>query len=146
MSIGIRQMKVVTTAFPVTNVTLQSIASLITPIGANKSAKIRYVVPISVGAAGGVRVQVAVPAGGTAFLAAIYLANTVAPSVTNALQVASAAFTNALANAGNHYLVIEATVINGATAGNIDLQIAQNTNDATPVTVLVGASADITKL
>lgn len=113
---------------------------LSTSIAANQTKKCRWWVPVTVGAAGGVRAIIAVPAGGTLFNATIKLFNTVAPSLTTAAQAASAAFTNALADAGTHWLEIEATIVNGATAGNIDLQMAQNTSDATPLTVLRGGS------
>src|SRR5438045_2550022 len=93
---------------------------LTSPIAAGQTQKIRFWVSFSVGAAGGVRAIIVVPAGGTIFLASFKLFNTVAPSLTTALQTASAAFANAAANAGNHWLEIEVTVINGTTAGNVD--------------------------
>lgn len=146
MAIGIRRFYVTPANQAITSSAALVSLGLSTPIAANQTVKVRYVVPFSVGATGGVRVQVAVPAGGTAFVAAIYLANTVAPSVTNAVQTTSAAFTNALANAGNHFLIIDVTVVNGATAGVVDLQGAQNTSDALTLTFLRGATADVVVL
>jgi hypothetical protein len=116
------------------------------PIAANQRFKVRYWIPFSVGATGGVRAQLAVPAGGTGFIASIRLNNTVAPSATIATQTASAAFTNALANAGTHWLEVEAFVTNGATAGTVDLQMAQNTSDALALTILAGATLEVVKL
>lgn len=116
---------------------------LTSPIAANQTQKLVWWVPFNVGATGGIRAQIVVPAGGTIFIASITLQNTVAPSTTLALQVASAAFTNALANAGNHWLKIEATIVNGATAGNVDLQMAQNRSDALSLTVLRGGTCDV---
>lgn len=113
---------------------------LSTAIAAGQTLKLRFWVPLSVGASGGVRAQLVVPSGGTAFIATIKLFNTVSPGLTTATQAASAAFTNALANAGTHWLEVEATVVNGATAGNVDLQFAQNTSDAAALTILRGAS------
>jgi len=72
------------------------------------------------------------------------LINTVAPTITTAEQTASAAFTNAAANAGNHWLEIEGTVVNGVNAGFIDAQIAQNTSDALSLTVLRGGIMEVT--
>lgn len=118
-------------------------STLTSPIAANQTQKLRFWVPFSVGAAGGVRAQVNVPAGGVIFNATIKLFNTVAPSLTTAVQAASAAFTNAAANAGTHWLEIEVTVINGTTAGNVDLVMAQNTSDLTPMTILRGATLDV---
>lgn len=126
------------------NVTLATVG-LITAIAANATKHIRAWIPITVGATGGVRAQVVVPAGGTAFNATVKLFNTVAPSLTTAAQTASAAFTNALANAGTHWLEIEATIVNGATAGNIDVQLAQNTSDVLTLTVLRGGTMEVTE-
>jgi hypothetical protein len=118
---------------------------LTSPIGAGQTQKLRFWVPFSVGATGGVRAQVVVPAGGALFNATIKLFNTVAPSLTTATQAASAAFTNAAANAGTHWLEIEVTVINGATAGNVDLQMGQNTSDVLSLTILKGGTVDVVK-
>ena len=131
------------------NVVFTSSAALATvgltsPIAKGQSQKFRAYIPFSVGATGGVRVQVVVPAAGVVFITSIKLVNTVAPSLTTAEQTASAAFTNALANAGNHWLEVEGTVVNGANAGSIDVQLAQNTSDALSLTVLRGGSMDVT--
>jgi len=130
------------------NQVITSSAALVTtgltsPIAANQTQKLVWWVPFSVGATGGIRAQIVVPAGGVIFLASITLQNTVAPSTTLALQVASAAFTNALENAGNHWIKIEATIVNGTTAGNVDLQMAQNTSDALSLTILRGGWCDV---
>lgn len=121
------------------NVTLASVG-LSTPIAASQKKIIRWIVFVSVGATGGVRLQVVVPAGGTLFNVAIKLYNTVAPSLTTAFQTSSAAFTNALANAGSHWIEIEAEIENGTTAGTVDLQMAQNTSDPLTLTVKAGSN------
>lgn len=126
-----------------TNIALATVG-LTSPIAAGQRQKFRAFIPITVGATGGVRAQVVVPAGGTVFINTIRLNNTVAPGTVLASQTASAAFTNALANAGTHWLEIEGTVVNGATAGNIDVQLAQNTSDALSLTVKRGGSLDAT--
>jgi hypothetical protein len=142
--IGIRTGFLVAANIAVTSSTALVTTTLTSPIAANKRQKLRWWVPFSVGAAGGVRAQIVVPAGGTVFIASIRLQNTVAPETVTAVQTASAAFTNALANAGNHWIEIEAEITNGTTAGNVDLQMAQNTSNGTPMTVLVGGSLDVT--
>lgn len=131
------------------DVPIASSAALITvglksPIAANQRQKIRCWIPFTVGATGGVRAQIVVPAGGSVFHASILLVNTAAPSVTSAAQNSSAVFTNALANAGTHWLWIDAEITNGATAGAIDVQLAQNTSDALTLTVLTGGNMDAT--
>lgn len=122
----------------IASATLVSIG-LSSNIAANQTQKLRWWVPFTVGATGGVRLQIVVPAGGVIFNATIKLFNTVAPSITTAAQAASAAFTNALANAGTHWVEVEATIVNGTTAGTVDLQMGQNTTDALTLTVLRGA-------
>lgn len=132
------------------NQVITSSAALVTtgltsPIAANQTQHVKFWVPFTVGATGGIRAQIVVPAGGVIFNATIKLFNTVAPSLTTATQAASAAFTNAAANAGTHWLEIEATIVNGTTAGNVDLQVAQNTSDALSLTILRGATCDVLK-
>lgn len=145
MAIGIRSFFQVLAPVVVTSSTALVSTGLTSPIAAGATQHLRFWVPFSVGATGGLRAQLVVPAGGTVFLASVKLFNTVAPSLTTAVQTASAAFTNAAANAGNHWLEIEATIVNGATAGNVDLQMAQNTSDALSLTVLRGGWCEVTK-
>lgn len=139
--LGIRSFYSVISNIVVASATLVT-STLKSPIAASQRQKLRWWVPFTVGATGGVRCQIVVPAGGTLFNATIKLINTVAPSQTVAAQAASAAFTNALANAGTHWLEIEADIINGATAGDVDLQIGQNTTDALTLSILAGGSLE----
>ena len=125
------------------NVALATVG-LRSAVAAGQSQHFRAYIPFSVGATGGIRAQVVVPAAGTIFINSIKLINTVAPTITTAEQTASAAFTNAAANAGNHWLEIEGTVVNGVNAGFIDAQIAQNTSDALSLTVLRGGIMEVT--
>lgn len=139
--------KIISAVVVTSNAVLASAGSffglLAPPIAAGETKKIYWWVPFTVGATGGIRLQVVVPAGGTLFNVTITLNNTVAPLVTVAAQTASAAFTNALANAGTHWVAVEAEIVNGATAGTVDLQIAQNTSDVLSLTVLRGACAEV---
>lgn len=144
--IGIRKFFSIVANIVVTSSAVLVSTGLTSPIGANQKQKLRFWVPLSVGATGGVRAQIVVPAGGAVYEATFQLFNTVAPSLTTAIQAASAVFTNALANAGSHWLLIEAYIENGSTAGNVDLQIAQNTSDALSLTVLKGGSLEVVVL
>lgn len=145
MAIGIR------TFFQIlANIVITSSAALVTtgltsPIAAGQTQKLRFWVPFTVGATGGVRLQVVVPAGGTIFSCTIKLFNTVAPATVIAAQGASAVFNNALANAGRHWVEVEVEVVNGATAGNVDLQMAQDTSDALSLTILRGGTCEVIK-
>lgn len=145
MAIGIRTAFIKTADSPFTSNVVLATIGLTSPIAAGQTQKVRFWVPFTVGATGGIRAQLAVPAGGAIFNTTIKLFNTVAASLTLAAQAASAAFTNALANAGTHWLEVEATIVNGATAGNVDLQMAQNTTDVLTLTVLRGGELEVTK-
>lgn len=145
MALGIRNFFQILANIVVTNSAALVTTGLTSPIAAGQTQKLRAWIPFTVGATGGVRAQIVVPAGGVLFNATILLYNTVAPSITSAAQAASAAFTNALANAGTHWLLIEATIVNGATAGNVDIQLAQNTADALSLTILRGGTMEIIK-
>ena len=140
--IGLRTSYKVAADIPVAASTALVTTGLTSPIAANGKQKFRAWIPITVGATGGVRLQVVVPAAGALFLTTIKLFDTVAPALTTAIQTASAAFTNALANAGNHWLEVEGYIENGATAGNIDIQMACNTA-ANQLTILKGGWMDI---
>jgi hypothetical protein len=115
---------------------------LTSPIAASGKQKFRCWIPITVGATGGVRLQVVVPAAGTLFIATIKLYDTITPGLTTAIQTASAAFTNALAQAGNHWLEVEGYIENGVNAGNIDIQMACNTA-ANQLTILKGGFMEV---
>lgn len=140
--IGIRKFFTVAADIVVTSSVALVTTGLKSAIAANQTQKLRFWVPFSVGATGGVRAQIVIPAGAT-ILTTILLINNVAPSITSAVQNTSTAFTNAAANAGTHWLQIECVVVNGATAGNVDLQMAQNTSDALSLTILKGGSCDV---
>lgn len=141
--IGIRTVfKVLANQLFTSNVVLATVG-LTSPLAANQKQKFRAWIPFSVGATGGVRLQVVLPAGATVLSTSV-INNTVAPAQTAAVQTTSVAITNALANAGNHWIYIEGYVENGAVAGSIDIQIAQNTSDVLSLTVLKGGQLDIT--
>lgn len=112
------------------------------PIAANQKMFLHFWIPVIVGAAGGLRFQIVTPAGVASFLATVQLFNTVAPSQTVAVQTSSTVFTNALADAGNHWLEVELAITNGATAGTVDIQFAQNTSNGTALQVLEGAKLE----
>ncbi len=143
--LGIRNSFVVAANIVITSSVALITTTLKSAIAAGQTQHLKFWVPFTVGATGGIRAQVVVPAGGTIFNATIKLFNNVAPSLTTSVQAASAAFTNAIANAGTSWLEIDLTVVNGATAGDVDLQMAQNTSDPLSLTILRGAWCDVVK-
>jgi hypothetical protein len=143
---GIRNSLRLAAAVPVAASIVPISSGLLFPIAANQIVKGRIFLTFSVGAAGGCRFVFVVPAGGASFNASFRLFNNVAPAIVPAVQTAAADFTNALANAGNHNLEVDFDIVNGATAGNIDFQFAQNTSDATAITLFIGCGAEIVYL
>ena len=141
---GINNIANIAANIVVTNSAVLVTTGLTAQLSANQSVHFRAWIPFTVGATGGVRLLAAVPAGGTIYELTIKLFNTVAPSLTTAEQQAAAAFTNALANAGDHWLEVEGTVINGASAGSLDIQMAQNTADALSLTIKRGGTMAVT--
>jgi len=125
-----------------TSAALQTVG-LSVPIAANQKFKIRAWVKFSVGATGGVRSLVSVPASGNLLSVSTRLTDSVTPATIP--SVVNTVFTNALAVAGTHWLEIEAEIENGAIAGNVDVQLAQNTSDANTLTVLQGSWVDVVK-
>lgn len=140
------------------NSALQAVASSIVlvdalelsaPIAANQKAQVKILLAFSVGAAGGFRFKLASPAAPTNYVNSAKVVDgvTVAPgSIVALVQAAAGDFANAFAVAGSHVLEMNATIENGATAGDIKLQFAQNTSNATAITVLRGAIMEITYL
>lgn len=143
MQPGIRTVVAVTANQTFTNNAVLASVGLTAPIAVNARKKIRAWIPISVGATGGVRAELLAPAGFTIYELTLKLQNTVTPSTTRQIVNTPTVFTSALADAGSHWLEIEAIVIAGATAGNLDLQLAQNTADANTLTVLRGATMEV---
>lgn len=143
MSIGIK-LVYSKTADSVFNLNaVQAAIGLDSPVAANERQLIRYFVPITVGASGGVRWQIVVPAGGTLFIAIMQLNNGNNSAQNTYVQLTSAVITNALASAGNHWFWMDATVQNGVNAGTISLQMAQSTADANSLTVRDGGKAEV---
>jgi len=144
MAVGIRTAYIKTVSQTFTADTTLATVGLTSPIAAGQTQKFRAWIPINVGATGGVKALVAVPAGGALYNVSVKLFDTVAPAMTTAMYVTSTTFTNALANAGNHWIEVEGEIVNGATAGNIDVQLACNTA-ANALVVLRGAEMEVTK-
>jgi len=127
-------------AFPkVTDVLANT--DLVIAIAANQSFIGKAFLPFTLaGAASGAKVQVTVPAGGVTYLLGYNITNGNSATVVQSdIIAASAAFSNALANATDHFITFDLSITNGATAGNITVQFAQLVTDAAAATLLAGA-------
>ena len=141
--IGIRTIYRVNAPVPFTSDIVPATVGLTSPIAAGGKQKFRAWIPINVGATGGVALQVAVPAAGVLYELTIKLFNTVAPSITTAIDLVGVLFGSALANAGDHWLEVEGYVENGVNAGSIDIQMCQNSSDVLTLTVDKGGTMEV---
>lgn len=114
-------------------------------LGANKRAKIIGCIPFTLGATGGYKFQIVGSQSFGSFVNTYIVEDTVTPAQIVGYQNASAAFANALAVAGNHFLNFNCTVKMGSTAGIVSLQFACN-SAANGITANEGATMDVTFL
>lgn len=110
--------------------TLQDDDDLIFPIGPNQTWVARWSIYATFLATGGAKVALAVPAGG----ASLFIAR-MQVDVDSFAAIASGegSAVNLTGNGSDAFGFIEldATIVNGSTAGNVKLQWAQSTSDAT---------------
>ena len=115
-------------------------------LAANRTAHARFLVPFTLGATGGYKFQIINAATSSAFLFTAMVTDATTPAFNNAVvQTSTAAFANALAVAGNHFLQAELDITQGATGGVISLQFACN-SAANSIILLAGASMDLIQL
>lgn len=129
---------------PVVNsVVLVNVTSMVTPIAANERRKIEISGAFTLGATGGFRFNLAVPAGGVVYNVFWKVREETTPLDFEDIQVANADFTNASAVASNYWLTCTANIINGSTAGNVQLMFAQNNATANAITLLRGMTIEV---
>lgn len=118
--------------------------TLTSPIAAGQTQRLRVWMPFTVGATGGIKLQLILPAA-PAYVAASYVVfDTVTPAVLSAFNLNNNAYANALAVAGTHIMCADFYVINGTTAGSCDLQVACN-SAANGITALKGSTMEVIK-
>lgn len=126
----------------VSSIVLVNVTSMVTPIAVNERRKIEISGAFTLGATGGFRFNLAVPAGGVVYNVYWKVREETTPLDFEDIQVANADFTNASAVASNYWLTMTANIINGATAGNVQLLFAQNNSTANPITLLRGMTIE----
>lgn len=108
-------------------------------IGPNETWIFTWTLSATFAAAGQIKVAVVTPAGASQLIVAEMLPNAIVPAFgTTTTSGTGIALVCALATAGMVRVV--ATVINGATAGTVKLQFAQNTSDVTATTVTAASA------
>lgn len=150
MSIGIRNSFRLTASQTVTASVTQVIMGANTSgnsfqfnLGVAQRAHIRGVVPFTLGASGGYKFQILSSQTLTNFVNTYIVYDAVTPATIVDVQTSSAAFANALAVAGNHFLNFDCDLLMGATAGIVSLQFACN-SAAGAIIALQGAFIDVT--
>jgi len=109
-------------------------------IAAGQSKNLRYWIPFIVGNSGGVRAKVVAPDGADVVTVSYSLIkNGTAAPVANIVDNIGSTLSNALAGGATCLLLIEAAVRAGDTGGVVSLQMAQNTVDVEPLSVLEGS-------
>lgn len=152
MSVGIRNIFITNAAFSKTSDAVPTVVQgataanqLSAPIGVNQTIAFEAYLPLTIGAAaGGWRAQVTVPAGGTAFSAFFeVLDETTNLPIAYLKQVASAVV-NGVGIAADGCIKIKGTVVNGLTAGNIQIVFAQSASNGAASTIDRGAWMETT--
>lgn len=128
----------VTADVPFTTNIVPATVGLLSPLAAGEEQHFDAWIPFSITGAGGFRLLVVAPAGSTTKIMTLEVVNTVTPSDIGFIPAINVATTNAIADVATHWLNVTGTILNGAVAGSIDLQLAQNTSTANTLTVLKG--------
>jgi len=125
------------------NTTLAAVTGLSVPLAANQRVAFRAVLPFALaGIVSGYKFAVSGPSSPTNV---IYRAS-VENGVTGALALTiigtalGALLSGGLTSIGNHVAVLEGCIENGANAGNLIVQAAQNVSDGSALTVMRGGT------
>lgn len=134
-------------AVPLTTNTVLTSMGVLVPILANTTYAIRVWLPFSLaGVVSGFKFAIAGPAAPTYFISSAQVITSAAALLATTISTLGNAFASALATAATHNCIFDATLVNGASAGNVDVQFAQNVSDAGAITILRGASISVTAI
>lgn len=143
--LGLRSFyKVLANVVFTTNTVLATIG-LTSPIAKNEKQNFRAWIPFTLGATGGFKCEVLVPAGFVKYAVTLNFYDTVGGILLYDALLAPAVFGDALTGAGTYWAEITGYVKNGINAGTIDIQVAQNSSDALSCTILEGGYMDVIK-
>lgn len=129
-------------------IALAAVTDVLIPIAASQQLKARFTGVFSLGATGGFRFNVTLPAGASQ---ANFYMRVIDPTAaatfgksynSEAAPVITADFTDASAVAGNYTFILEGTFTAGATAGNVQLVAAQNNATANAMTWFLGSCVE----
>jgi hypothetical protein len=118
------------------NITPQNDDHLFFPVGANETWAFRFTLYANVNATPDIRFAVTAPAGATCVVNFIDAEG----ATSNGNYGCGVTSASVPGNTANDVYEVVGTVVNGANAGNVQLQWAQNASNAAAVTVLSGSS------
>jgi hypothetical protein len=130
----------------ISNIVLAGVTGLTQAVKANTTWWFRFWIPFSVGATGGVKFEVIVPAAPTLYTLAwrLFQGGTGPGTLLDtAIEAAPASFANAAAGAGSNLMEATLYLINGANPGAVTLEFAQNSSVAAALTILQGGIMEV---
>jgi hypothetical protein len=123
------------------NSTLTDANNMKFPISANKTYRFRGLLIVSnPGTTAGFKLAASGPAAPTAAIMTGFLQNSTSSVLHQPATSLTTIIASGISTTGVKYVIVEGVIINGANAGDLKLQIAQNTTDAVNVTVLKAGS------
>lgn len=125
--------------------TLVDAAGLSFSVGANETWVVTFTIALSFSALGQVRVAVAAPSGATGSVGAELISSGLVPVRGLTTSFGSAISLDSTTGVAG-VVIIRATVVNGATPGDIKLQFAQKLSDAGATTILADSSLTAVKV
>ena len=120
-----------------------AITGFTVPIAANQRIAWKIYGGMTVPATGGWRFTITVPAGGGAFNWNYQISEAVTPTVYENFIFANAAVTDASAVADDYRILMFGSIENGATAGNVVWNFAQNNAQATNLVLKEGLILEV---
>lgn len=121
--------------------TLQNDDHLTVAIGASQVMAIRYILFVDAGATGDLKLGLSVPAGGTYRCGAGHVSNNVSSSFAVQATSTTSISVGGLGAGTIYEYVLDCTVVNSTTPGNVVLQFAQDVSDGTATTLKTNSVA-----
>lgn len=143
-----KRVESVTTDQAVTSTaTLTDATGLVVTISANKKYRYRAVLFIdNAGTTAGLKFALTGPSSPTKVTLAGILENSTSTILHQAATAYATIIDTTIATTGVKYAVIEGTVFNGANAGDLKVQFAQHTSDASATTLKAGSFLEVERL
>jgi len=121
--------------------TLQNDDHLTVAIGASQVMAIRYILFVDAGATGDLKLGLSVPASGTYRCGAGHVSNNVSSSFAVQATSTTSVSVGGLGAGTIYEYVLDCTVVNSTTPGNVVLQFAQDVSDGTATTLKTNSVA-----